>query len=392
MSDVSLTLEKVEKQSLFEIVFCMSWAAVVLYMFIWPVTYNETLMQLIWMPTIVVIVLASLPKRLSYRLMFTISIPSIILIVSIVAQDGSRNLTHCYSAFSYIGMLLLISACVKIRPVKRTFDFIFYSNVFLALLFTVYSFTPIANRVHSHGKIWQSAYFVFDLGNSNLAAMILFPFFCILIINLSYRKYRLPLFILAVYLFYLIYRTNCRSVIFSALLVVFAYIFVGRRKIPKLIVILATLFPTFFAVGYLVLFRHYDGEQIQIMDKSFFSGRQNVYMYYLNLVSNWWQALFGNFADAGLNNAHNIILSVFTSVGLVGLICFYSFYLYIIGDMNRKETTSIRTITIICILAMFVQASAEAACFLGGFPGIMSISSFVLISNYTDYTFRSIEK
>ena len=86
----------------------------------------------------------------------------------------------------------------------------------------------------------------------------------------------------------------------------------------------------------------------------------------------------------GFQNAHNSIVSVLTSVGAIGLVCFYAFYLRTLGFVNENESSAVRTISLICILGLFIQSSMEASYFLGGFPGVMFLSTFILLSNYKD--------
>ena len=130
-------------------------------------------------------------------------------------------------------MFLVINMCSKTVPSKKTFDYIYYSNVFLSLLFAIYTFTPIAYRVHSDGRVWRSIYYVFDLGNSNLAAMSIFSFYCVLLINLSYRKRKAPIILLMIYDLYMIYGTNCRSVLITVIIVTLAFIFLGKENCPE---------------------------------------------------------------------------------------------------------------------------------------------------------------
>ena len=376
MANGTISVGEKSNKVIFERVFRIAWAATVIYMFVWPMTNNSALMRLIWIPSMLLIFLVSIPALLSKRLLYEMLVPVTIMFMTILINDNARNSAHLFAAFSYISMFMLISICAKTRPTKKTFDFIFYVNIILSILFTIYSFTPIAYRVHREGFVWYAIYYVFDLGNSNFAAMVLFSLYCILIINLSYRKHRLPIMILAAYVFYMIYRTNCRSVIMSAVLVVLAYVFIGRRKIPKLFVFLGCMAPMLFISVYLALFRRFGSDGIRFLGKSLFSGRQIVFSNYLNMLYDWKYILFGNYAEAGLQNAHNSILSIFASLGIIGVISFYSFYLRVVGELQRKDTSPIRTMCIVCILALFVQSSMEASYFLGGFPGIMFLSSF----------------
>ena len=377
--------QKIEnRQTLFEKAFCTVWIMVIAYMIIRPVTNNASLIRLIWIPSLIVLFLLSINRTMTWRLFIEIVIPTVIIMVSMLIQSGALNQEHILSAFCYINMFLVINMCSKTVPSKKTFDYIYYSNVFLSLLFAIYTFTPIAYRVHSDGRVWRSIYYVFDLGNSNLAAMSIFSFYCVLLINLSYRKRKAPIILLMIYDLYMIYGTNCRSVLITVIIVTLAFIFLGKRKLPRGVILIGTLIPALFVFIYLTLFNRFGGQGIIVFNKSLFSGRQENFLEYLGFLRNWWNILFGNFAEAGFQNAHNSIVSVLTSVGAIGLVCFYAFYLRTLGFINENESSAVRTISLICILGLFIQSSMEASYFLGGFPGVMFLSTFILLSNYKD--------
>ena len=377
-------LEQENRQTLFERVFCVVWIMVVAYMIVRPATNNASLIRLIWIPSLIVLFLLSINRTMTWRLFLDIVIPLVIVMLSMFIQRNALDQDHVLAAFCYINNFLVINMCSKTIPSKKTFDFIFYSNVVLSLLFAMYTLTPIAHRVHSEGRVWSSIYFVFDLGNSNLAAMNIFSFYCVLLINLSYRKKKVPIIVLMIYDIYMIYGTNCRSVLITAFIVTVAYLFLGKRKLPKGVILIGTLLPALFIFIYLTLFNRFGGQGIVFLNKSLFSGRQDNFLEYLGYLRNWWNILFGNFAEASFQNAHNSIVSVLTSVGAIGLVCFYAFYWRTLRNINEDESSSIRTISLICILGLFIQSSMEASYFLGGFPGVMFLSSFILLSNYRD--------
>ena len=108
-------------------------------------------------------------------------------------------------------------------------------------------------------------------------------------------------------------------------------------------------------------------------------------MEYLSYLDGWGKRCFGNFSKACFQNAHNIAVAVLSSTGVVGLSAFFSFYLKLLTGINKETNTAIRNICIVCILGFFIQSSMEASLFLGGFPGIMIVTTFVLLSNYNDY-------
>ena len=359
------------------------------YMIVRPVTNNASLIRIIWIPSLLLLFILSFRQTISLRFFLELMIPIGIIVFSAVTDSGAADKDHLLAAFCYVNMFFVVEACTHIKPSRRTFDLIFYSNVLLSLLFLLYTFTPIANRVHTNEIAWTSKYLVYDMGNSNLAAMFLFSFYCILLINLAYRKHKIPIVLLMAADLYMIYGTNCRSVLLAVVAVTAAYFFIGRRKLPTWIVVFGALSPIWFAGLYLLLYYAMDGQVVILLNKNLFSGRQNIFIENLGYITDWKSLLFGNFAKAGLQNAHNIAVSVLASLGVLGLAAFLGFHLRTMLAVNRQETTAIRTLSLVCILGIFIQSSMEATFFLGGFPGIIFLSTFIILSNFDDYAHRA---
>lgn len=370
----------------YESVFCGIWVMVVLYMILQPTTHNSALIRMIWIPSTLVLFVISVSRRITKGFFFEIMIPLIIILFSFIFQSGSLNQEHIIAAFCYINMFFVVYKCKGIVPQKRTFDFIFYCSVLLSLLFALYSVTPIAHRVHTRGIVWISTYYVFDLDNSNIAAMYIFSFYCILLINLGYRKYKVFIALIMAYDLYMIYGTRCRSVMITVVVITVLLFTLGRKRIPQAVIVLGVLSPVAFVLFYTWLYGKIGNQAIMIFDKSLFSGRQINYLEYLSYLDGWGKILFGNFLKAGFQNAHNIVVSVLASSGLFGLLAFFSFYIRLLTGLNKEANTAIRNICIVCVLGLFIQSSMEAGLFLGGFPGIMIITTFVLLSNYNDYS------
>ncbi len=380
-----------KKENLFELFFCYAWIMLFIYMVIRPIINSGLIIRFIWAPSLFLLFFSSFKKTFTLRFFLQLIIPIAIIVFSVIANIESINYMHILSAFCYISMFMVLRVCADIKLKKITFDLIFYANVALSFIFFIYTFTPIAHRVHTDGEEWVNRYFVFDLDNSNAAAMYIFSFYCVLLINLAYRKHKFPIIILMVLDLYMIYGTNCRSVMLSVILVTLAYVFFCKKRIPTFWLILGIFIPIVFIVFYLALYNALDGERIILLNKSLFSGRENVFMIYLGYIDNWVAFLFGNYTKAALQNAHNIVAAIISSLGIIGLGAFYSYFINLLVVINNKETTSLRTVSLVCIVALFLQASMESSFFLGGFPSIMSVSTFVMLSNYSDYPLKSDE-
>ena len=369
-------------QSIYEKIICFEWVMVVVYFIARPVFDNGMLTQLIWIPSLLIIFVFSIHFKLTVTELISIFVPFLILLFSIVVQ-GAFASNQLLGAFCYMTMIIIIIKCSKVVPTDATFNFIFYSCAFLSVLFVVYSFTPLVYMAELQGKHFITTFFVFNLGNSNTASMYLFTFLCVLLINLPYRKYKVLILLLIAFDLYMIFRTECRSIFVTSLIVIAAYFLFSKKRLPKPVIVVCVFIPVLFALIYLYMFYIAGVSNFVFMnEKTFFSGRQNNYYEYLSMINGVTGVLFGNFAEAHFQNAENAPLAVFATIGLVGLIAFYVFYISSLFRISDKPKTQMRTVALFCILGVFLGSSTEASYFLGGFPGNILVATFFLLSNY----------
>lgn len=375
---------KVRGQDLYEVVFRFVWLMTAMYFLIRPILNNSSLTRAIWVPSILLIVIASLRTNLEKIEILSLVVTGVILLFSMISQEKANSEEHFLAAFCYLGMIVVLIKCSSIEPSKKTFDFIFYVCVFLSVLFIIYSFTSIAHSYELYGIKRVTSYFVFNLGNSNTASMFLYSFLCVLLINIPYRKHKWFIIFLIVWDLYLIYGTNSRSTLAATLIVIVACVFFSKKKLSKAVILICVFFPIIFAAIYLYMFYIAGYANFIIMDKTLFSGRQVGYIKYLSMLESTVNYLFGNFAESRFQNAENAPIAILSSIGMFGVVTFYSFFLHLLFKINTSSTTQMRNICIICILGIFVESSTEASFFLGGFPGIIMMSSFFLLGNYSD--------
>ncbi len=375
---------RIGKQDLYELIFRFVWLMTAVYFVVRPILNNSSLTRAIWLPSLLLIVLFSL--RIHYRWIEFISliVPGIILLFSVISQTNAKSEEHILAIFCYIGMIIVLMKCSNIIPSQKTFDFIFCLCVFLSVLFISYSFTSIAHTYESYGIGRVTPYLVFNLGNSNTASMFLYSFLCVLMINIPYRKHKWFLILLVAYDFFLIYGTNSRSTLAATLLVIIVCIFFSKKRISKWVICVCVFFPILFAVVYLYMFYVLGYVNFDFMDKTFFSGRQIGYLNYLAMMKSASHYLFGNFVESRFQNAENAPLAIFASIGIIGLVMFYTFFLHLLFQINENSTTRMKNICLICILGIFIESCTEASFFLGGFPGVIMMATFFLLGNYAD--------
>ena len=366
---------KISRASLSEFLFRVEWVLVCTYFLLHPTLYNTSLTGLIWKTGFITFSLRTLLNIKQIKRTHTTPLVVIILIIlfQCVTSGIWSSLDTVFSVSAFFVFLLHISNCEKHIVPRKRFDLVFYSSLFLALLFSVYSLTDLVHKVTTNGQVWYTTYFVFNLDNSNTAGMYLVFVFSILLINYPLRRQKTLLILVLIYLAYMIFRTNARMAILACLFTFCSVWFFQKKHIPQWLVLCFCLLPSLFVSFYLSLYRS-GFENLQILGKSLFSGRQNTYIEYLNYIQTFPQILFGNLAEITFTNAHNASLAIFCSVGAVGVICFYFIVINQTLKATRISKSSVSAITLCCIMGIFLQACSEATMFLGGFPGISFVS------------------
>lgn len=309
-----------------------------------------------------------------------------IIVTSILYTSQAITVTLIKAVFLFFVNYLSVVLLSKSAITKKTYDFVFSCTVLASLLFIVYYFSPIAYIVTtSNGKKVVDE-FTCNLDNSNNTAIVLFVLFSILLINLKTRKRKIGIVILLASLLYLIIQTAARSCLISAIVMILCYILQsikqqkGVFKISKSVVVIVSLLPLLFVGVYLWMFHNFD-KNVEILNKRLFSGRENVYVEYLDKISNLTEFLIGNITAAQFQNAHNGPLSIFVSIGLFGLIITYRLLL---SSMFRvyKRNTMCAFFCLISIFCMLFQCCAESALMVGGVTSFVGFCGVFFLSSY----------
>lgn len=370
------------KYRLFESIIKFTWVMALLYFVVYPVTHSNLIVTFIWVVSTTVILFGCLLfiQVLENKEIYIISLIAFVIILGLLQAWEKIEMKHINGFYLYVSFMISICVCSKINISKRTFDFIIIINRLLAILFIIYSFTPIATKQYYDGASRVSEYFVFNLDNSNMAGIYLFCIYCInLIFCKGSKKIYINIGILAA-IMYLIYKTNTRTCFFSAIAVTVIYLFWRKKQVNKGIIVLCTLFPIAFIFIYLHLF-NIGYEDIEIMGKSLFSGREEVFMSYIGHIDNFTEILIGDYTEVPLQNAHNAPLAIFCGIGAIGTV---ATYYIILKNLNHKNISNVGNIAVICILCCFIQSCGEAALFLGGFPGSIFMNTFFLLTVYKE--------
>ena len=244
---------------------------------------------------------------------------------------------------------------------------------------SVYRFSIIATIILSLGAFMPGAYIFEDgrrtgaltlgMTNPNFTAMMIGAVYNLLVIFFKEKKkiWMLPLM---GWLLYLLILTEARSCLIMSLIVTIYALFLSRLKVHRFAILVTVLASIIIVPIYLYLYRSKFSD-FQFMGKQFFSGRQSTYQEILNYITTPLQMIFGNLGMVHFQNAHNAPLSVMCSIGITGMITVYLMYIAKLFEVNDGLKSPEMRVAFVCILATFVQSSAEALMLTGHFSGML---------------------
>lgn len=359
------------------------WLSVFIYFLAVSVFSNQLFRFAVLIPAMLVLFVVGISKISMWEMKDLLSLISIlfILCVGFVYGHVVSSFVHWKTTLFFVTQLCAIVLCSKGRVTKKTFDWIFFFAILIAITFAIISFFPLVHKVTTDERVYYTIYYAFNLSNSNLAGMFLLCIFMVLLINLKFRKHKYMLSALIAFVGYMLYKTNARSCILAGIVILFFYFFF-KKKIPRFIIWSCMAIPLAFPVIYNWLLSSFD-ENFVFLGKTFFSGREHVFEAYLSKMDTWLHYLVGNFGEFSFQNAHNGPLAVYAATGVIGVLLTYGFYWRAIIRINSNET-GISTLCVACLLGIFIQSSAEAAVLLGSFPLVVFISTIFLLANYKE--------
>lgn len=249
----------------------------------------------------------------------------------------------------------------------------------------VHLFSLIASIEIIIGSIMPGAYIFEDgrqtgaltlgMTNPNFTAMMIGAVYNLFLISFK-EKRKIWMIPIMVWLLRLLVLTEARSCLIMALLVTVYTLFFSKWKIKKAVIVVATLMPIVVFPTYLYLYNSRFSD-FTFMGKQFFSGRESTYKEILAYIETPVQMIFGNIGAVRFQNAHNAALSVMCSIGILGMIIVYLVYVLRFFQVSNNADTPKQRVALVCILATFIQSSAEALMLTGHFSGMLFMYIYV---------------
>lgn len=263
--------------------------------------------------------------------------------------------------------LPLLLYYVDKRDRKKLLDFVFFVFVALAVFFMLLRLHPLAKTVPNDRwgprpvETLTLAY-----SNPNQTAMYLLTCLFVLIYGMYYYKnklLRVMFFVLSAVVTFFIFETMCRAVLLLSIVLWAFALFHAKIKVKTWIVLVAFLLPILFVL-FLVNFEFLYGN-LTFLGDSFDTGRVNIYrrvFYFLDLMT----APFGNYVKFSFDNMHNAFMSIFATLGALGVCLFIFFFIekFVVAYFNVDN--KIKRIPYFCIVLLLIHACVESAFFVSG--------------------------
>lgn len=226
---------------------------------------------------------------------------------------------------------------------------------------------------------WRYNGLTLGMTNPNLTGMMLSGCIDIMIMLLPHSKRTKLSLLLISSMLYLLLRTNARSCIVTTVFLVIYVLLFAKRRVPTLIQLIAVLTPVLVVPIYLWASTRYS--QQLFLGKPLFSGRESVFTAAISLLDTPAHLLFGDLTAQRFNNAHNSFLTILASLGVAGTFIVCLIFTNGVVCLGKSQVGIEQRLSLLSLLFVFVQSSAEASFLTGGFPTVLFIYLFVLVGN-----------
>lgn len=290
-----------------------------------------------------------------------------------------------YESFVKILMFMELPLLVVSLPPKIDKTVVqFYQKGFflISLYYLGISFTGYAYSYQTQYGTTQLSALTLGNSNPNETAMFLFTVIFVLAFAFFISKNIFSKCFLAfsiVWTAYLIFLTQCRVMILLSIVLLGVSFFLRKRKPNFILTKFVQVFPAVF-VGVLIFFSNFFSS-ITFMGDSFDTGRSTIYLRAFNDMS-FVKFMVGDFAFK-FQNLHNAPLAVFATIGVVGVVIFYSILFSKLSCMLKSANNCQKGYLSFWVIMMFVlHSSVEAALFTAGSASAICTFTVFLFAQY----------
>lgn len=315
-------------------------------------------------------------SKLSHIDFFVLFLVLSLLLIKGALSYNRLTFSYIYNDLNFYSLLLLFSTQPRIVLSDKEKTVI---HIYALIMTAFVILTALGSSAYVFEDGRSNGALALGMTNSNLAAMMMFCIFSLLVIRFRRDKKQFYCVLPIAILFYLLLLTDARSCIVSAIIVVAYTLLLYKFKIPKIVIAFCVILGALVVPFYLYLF-HSGFDNFTFLGKQFFSGREITYRQFLVQLSSPIRWLFG-VPDIHFTNAHNAALSIISSIGLIGFASTYGCFLKRLFVLDKENIDAEQKIAIVSLCCIFIQTSAEALMLVGYFVSTLFIYIFLLVAN-----------
>ena len=256
-----------------------------------------------------------------------------------------------------------------------TLEDIIKINYMLCVVYIVYAFGPFDFKYMVVDE-YNNKVFSMGLGNPNAVSVcVLFSVMILFLTLMTTTKVwgKIANICLIGILIYILLLLSSRTVVACALVIVVCYL-LQTKNIGRFLVYIILFIPVIMIVLQVNL--QYADIDYQIFGKAIDTGRSDMYIEALEDFREAPQLyIVGNLCGYLFQNMHNGVLTVLMSLGVIGVISYYAFWISQIGYLRERCTNKYRILAFWSLIVFIVQSSSEAMTVIGTIP----YSIFVVI-------------
>ena len=282
-------------------------------------------------------------------------------------EDLRKKIISVFSFIAFYWMLSLSPAPDALHKIK--FKHIFDSALVLSLVFVVYAFAFPSIAYTPSGK-YDGLLFTMGMGNPNGTAVYVLFTAMILLLAISSTRNKLKkiaLIALVAALAYIMFLLSSRTVLACFILAVLCVVFLPVIKQKSFFRYLVLIAPIIMVVVQFALNDKIGN--IEILGKDLDTGRFEMYRDLLEHISDEpQQYILGNLCKYNFQNFHNGILTIFSSLGIVGVIWVLWTWNVCLKAIERTQKSKHQQLAYFFTLLFLLDSVAESMTMVGTIP------------------------
>lgn len=309
-------------------------------------------------------------RSIKISILLLLAIVALSAVTSTMYFNGEELRKKIISLVSFISFYWILSLPADTDSQQNIeFKHLYYSAVVLTFVFVTYAFAFPAIAYTPYGA-YGNLIFTMGLGNPNgTAVYVLFTAMVLLLafVSTKHKLKKIMLLILVGALSYIIYLLSSRTVLICFLLAVVCVIVLPKLKVKRIFRYAVLIAPL---IMILIQFAFNDKiGDLEILGKDLDTGRFEMYRDLLQeIAKNPGQYIFGNLCGYNFQNFHNGILTIFASLGVVGVAWALNTWNNILKRIEKGIKNHYQQLAYFFVLFLLFDSVAESMTMVGTIP------------------------